>query len=156
MLDYFCRKIFSNDVEFYSCLELNISSCPYTEENDSFTVTLYNPLSRYVSPYIRLPVRQGFYEVKDIDGKDSVLLMVSRITLEKKIAGNELITQMIPIPQEVFNIPGRISGKGTHELIFQAVDIPPLGRQAYHVQRSDSEDNESLESDSTFISNDVS
>ena len=46
------------------CPLLNISQCPATETgSDSLTVTLYNPLGRPVTEYVRLPVVAAQYEV---------------------------------------------------------------------------------------------
>lgn len=50
------------------CLLLNISSCEITEKSNNFVVTLYNPLSRYVSQYVRLPVTGTSYTVTDPSG----------------------------------------------------------------------------------------
>lgn len=55
-------------IPFKNCLLLNVSSCPETEALDSFMVTVYNPLSRPVSKYVRLPVTGTAYSVKDPDG----------------------------------------------------------------------------------------
>lgn len=35
---------------------LNISECAVAEKEESFVVTLYNPLGRPVSKYVRLPM----------------------------------------------------------------------------------------------------
>lgn len=55
-------------LSFNNCLLSNISSCPQTETLDTFLVTVYNPLSRPVSKYIRLPVTGTAYNVTDPDG----------------------------------------------------------------------------------------
>ena len=41
------------------CPLLNVSQCEPSESGSRFVVTAYNPLSRPVTTYIRLPVRQG-------------------------------------------------------------------------------------------------
>lgn len=41
------------------CPELNVSRCEPTESGSRFVVTAYNPLSRHVTSYIRLPVRMA-------------------------------------------------------------------------------------------------
>lgn len=45
-----------------------------------------------------------------------------------------LTTDMIPIPQRVKDIPGRVS-KANYELLFYAEEIPPLGFKAFYIQR---------------------
>lgn len=51
-----------------SCLLLNISQCDISESNKNFVVTVYNPLSRPVSHYVRLPVSGKAYTVTDPNG----------------------------------------------------------------------------------------
>lgn len=55
-------------LSFNNCLLTNVSSCSLTETLDTFLVTVYNPLSRPVSKYIRLPVTGTSYTVKDPSG----------------------------------------------------------------------------------------
>lgn len=55
-------------LSFSNCLLTNVSSCPLTENLDTFLVTIYNPLSRPVSKYVRLPVSGTSYIVTDPDG----------------------------------------------------------------------------------------
>ncbi|XP_033224967.1 lysosomal alpha-mannosidase-like [Belonocnema kinseyi] len=100
-------------LEFHSCLLLNISSCEHTENNQIFIVTVYNPTSRPLTTHVRLPVKGTSYRVKDY-------------------IGTELVTQIIPISETVKNIPGRESS-ALYELVFLAMEIPPLGYQAFYV-----------------------
>lgn len=60
-----------SDVTLQSCLLLNVSSCDVTETQNTFVITLYNPLSRRVSHYVRIPVQgDGLsYVVRDVSGK---------------------------------------------------------------------------------------
>lgn len=104
-----------NALSFTHCPLLNVSQCEFTESRNNFIVTIYNPLSRPVSKYIRLPVLGKSYAVIDPDGK-------------------HLDTQLIPIPEAVFKIPGRNS-KAQNELIFQATNLPPLGFNSYYVKK---------------------
>ncbi|GLV46666.1 Lysosomal alpha-mannosidase II [Carabus blaptoides fortunei] len=97
------------------CPLLNISSCELTEKSDNFVVTLYNPLSRPVSHYVRLPVTGTSYTVTDPSGTD-------------------LTVQLTPIPDAVFSIPGRVSSASA-ELVFHASDLPPLGFKSYFVKQ---------------------
>ncbi|KAK2580291.1 hypothetical protein KPH14_012534 [Odynerus spinipes] len=120
------------DSKIYSCLELNVSSCAYTETNPSFIVQVYNPLSRPVSTYVRLPVAGRVYHVWD--ATDDV----------------KLTSQVIPVPEQVLRVPGRES-KATNELIFRAIDLPPLGYRTYRVN----EISEALEETPVETSNSI-
>lgn len=55
--------------KFETCTLLNISSCAVPEQADKFVLTLYNPLAQTVSDFVRIPVPDVNYEVKDFDGK---------------------------------------------------------------------------------------
>lgn len=60
-------------LNFNNCLLTNVSSCLQTESLDTFLVTVYNPLSRPVSKYVRLPVTGTAYTVTDPNGKKTLL-----------------------------------------------------------------------------------
>ncbi|KAL3274851.1 hypothetical protein HHI36_019633 [Cryptolaemus montrouzieri] len=115
------NKIVSKDsssdgnISFSSCLLTNISSCPITENSEKFVVTVYNPLSRPVTQFARFPVLGQAYTVQDSDG-------------------NKLATQLVPIPESVLVIPGRKS-EAVADLVFRAVDIPPLGFKSFYVTK---------------------
>ncbi|KAJ8870547.1 hypothetical protein PR048_029570 [Dryococelus australis] len=100
-----------------SCLLLNISQCDISESSSEFLVTIYNPLARPTSHYVRLPVNGNNYVVTDYNGA-------------------QVPSQMIPVPQSVLDIPYRKS-VATQELVFRAADIPPLGLQSYKVSLSE-------------------
>ncbi|RZC32509.1 lysosomal alpha-mannosidase, partial [Asbolus verrucosus] len=102
------------NIKLNSCLLTNVSSCPLTETEDSFVVTVYNPLSRPVTKYVRLPVTAEAYDVQDPNGA-------------------KLPVQLIPTPEPILKIPGRRSSAKV-ELIFKA-DIPPLGFSSYIVTK---------------------
>ncbi|KAG8262575.1 carbohydrate binding [Homalodisca vitripennis] len=101
-----------------SCLMLNISQCEVSETQSTFVVTLYNPLSRKVSRYVRLPVAGDghAYTVRDPQGKP-------------------VTVQVVPVAEAVTKVPGRFS-EATVELVFRAVDLPPLGFRSYYVSPS--------------------
>ncbi|XP_008550968.1 lysosomal alpha-mannosidase isoform X2 [Microplitis demolitor] len=103
------------EVEFKSCLLLNISSCVFSETSGNFVLTLYNPTSQPMSTYVRIPVNGNAYNVKDYTGK-------------------EIVTQLLPIPQFVRQTPGRISNS-TKELVFRAIDTPALGHQSFYITK---------------------
>ncbi|XP_058798007.1 lysosomal alpha-mannosidase-like isoform X1 [Phymastichus coffea] len=103
----------NNKLVLHSCLLFNISSCEYTSANSKFVVTVYNPTSQPLNTYVRVPVQQLQYSVKDFNGKI-------------------LLNQILPIPEQVQKIPGRLS-PATHELVFQAHNISALGYQSFYV-----------------------
>lgn len=103
----------NSTLSFSSCLLSNISQCEISEKSQNFVVTIYNPLSQASSYYVRLPVQNATYSVKDADG-------------------NEQAIQLVPVPDSVSVIPGRNSN-ATYEIVFKAEDIPALGYQSYYV-----------------------
>jgi hypothetical protein len=99
-----------------SCLLLNISQCDVSEHSSQFVVTVYNPLSHPISHYVRVPVSGASYTVQDP-------------------AGKQVKTQLVPIPQPVIEVPGRVS-PATVQLVFNAKDLPPLGFRSYYISQS--------------------
>lgn len=100
---------------FNSCLLLNISTCDVTESSQKFVVTVYNPLSHSTSQYVRFPVGNYNYEVRD-----------SRNTL--------VASQFLPIPTSLINLHYRTS-PAVNELLFYATDVPAVGYKSYFVTR---------------------
>ena len=104
---------------FVHCPLLNISQCSPTDSaTTNFVVNVYNPLVRPIgNKIVRLPVSGGHdYTVRDRRGE-------------------VLTTQIVPIAQPVLEIPGRTS-PATHDLVFKATPIPPMGFESFHVTRS--------------------
>lgn len=102
-------------INYKSCLGLNVSSCSVSEDSDKFIVTLYNPLAHSKFEYVRVPVAYSKYSVMDY----------------RNVA---VASQLIPIPDSLMTIPSRKS-QATHELVFLANEIPPLGYKSYFVER---------------------
>ena len=98
------------------CDELNITECSVTETNDKIAVTLYNPIARSVSHYVRVPVVAGNYLVFDSTGKQ-----VSQ-------------TSLFAVSDAVKHLPERKSS-ATQELVFKA-QLPALGYTTYFVEKS--------------------
>ncbi|XP_043260159.1 lysosomal alpha-mannosidase isoform X2 [Colletes gigas] len=115
-----------------SCLQLNISSCPYTE-NTNFLLTVYNPLSFEIRTPIRIPIEKGTYTVQDLPD------------------GGNTISQLVPIPDSVLKIPGRISN-ASHELVFIA-SVPPLGYKSYKVEQKSRDVVHYVVNEASFIEN---
>ncbi|XP_067124288.1 lysosomal alpha-mannosidase [Centruroides vittatus] len=97
------------------CNYLNISECAVTENSNLIAVTIYNPIAKNISNYVRLPVKLSGYQVTDFQD-------------------HSVDSQLIPISKNVINIPGRKSN-ATHELVFK-VNLPPLGYSTYFVNKT--------------------
>ncbi|XP_037083658.1 lysosomal alpha-mannosidase-like [Pollicipes pollicipes] len=96
------------------CNQLNTSTCHVTERSSKFVAYVYNPLSRSVSPWVRIPVA----------GQSAIVVNEQGATID---------SELIPIPAEVQDLPGRDSTANV-ELVFQASTLPPLGFKAYYVR----------------------
>ncbi|XP_011151265.1 lysosomal alpha-mannosidase isoform X1 [Harpegnathos saltator] len=124
-----------------TCLELNISSCVFTEGSDKFLVTVYNPLSRPIPTYVRLPVEGNAYDVQLVGQNDETYPVGSTTT------------QIVPIPRNVRNIPGRIS-KTENELVFRTDNIPPVGMLSYLITRKQQKNTPEVQPEN-FISSEL-
>lgn len=88
--------------EFVSCLQLNISVCEFTQKSaNNLVVTLFNPLSKPSTQYIRIPVLNGTYVVTDASGR-------------------EVPHQMVPIPAEVLALTDMRNNLTYMDLVFEA------------------------------------
>lgn len=76
----FIKTNASSRLEMKSCLLSNISECSIASESKNFIMTIYNPLSRPVNYYARVPVFGGEYSVLDPKG-NVVPYQVSTISL---------------------------------------------------------------------------
>ncbi|ETN65165.1 lysosomal alpha-mannosidase [Anopheles darlingi] len=101
---------------FSSCHLLNVSKCELTESKDSFTITLYNPLAHAGHQYVRVPITDGHFVVRDYRNV-------------------EVPAQIVPIPEAVQRLSYRFSN-ATSELVFLANELPPLGYKSYFVNRA--------------------
>ncbi|KAF6207869.1 hypothetical protein GE061_016318 [Apolygus lucorum] len=108
----------SEPLEMTNCMLLNVSSCPLTENNDDFVVTIFNPQSREVRPLVRLPVASTTdqYTAKCPQGKEHP-------------------TQVNALPTDVLVIPGR-PGNALGELTFLTGCIPPLGYKSFYISKT--------------------
>ncbi|KAJ1527978.1 hypothetical protein ONE63_007908 [Megalurothrips usitatus] len=105
-------------VPFQSCLQLNQSQCDVTENAASFVVTIYNPQSQKVSQFVRIPVSEATgYSVRCP-------------------MGHEEASQVVPIPEAVLKMPGRVMSSARYELVFKADNLPPLGFRSFYVTRT--------------------
>lgn len=94
-------------------------------------ITVYNPLSRPVSHFVRIPVVNESYEVYDFAGK-YICKYIDYILIHILLA-DEVPSQVVPIFDLIQNIPGRNS-EATNELVFQAKNIPPLGSKVFSIR----------------------
>ena len=97
------------------CDDLNITECSVTETNDKIAVTLYNPIARSVSHYVRVPVNGNNFKVFDSNGKQ-----VSQ-------------TSLFDVSDAVKHLPERKSS-ANQELVFKA-QLPALGFTTYFVEK---------------------
>ncbi|XP_071052267.1 lysosomal alpha-mannosidase [Onthophagus taurus] len=104
------------EIQFESCLLANVSQCAFTEKENNFIVTVYNPLSRPVDYHVRLPVTGSAYDVLDSNG-------------------TKIPRDLIPTADFIQKIPGRFSASKA-ELVFKAEQVPALGFLSYYVQKS--------------------
>lgn len=124
-------------LQLRSCPLTNISQCDITESSDNFIVSVYNPISRPKSHFVRLPVTGSTYTVRDPSGA-------------------EIPTQVVPIAAPLFDLPGRQSS-ATGELVFKVQDIPALGYRSYYVSKSNEEKVTTVRNDKDkVIENEVS
>ena len=114
----------SHELNFHSCQLLNVSVCEHSTNNKRFVVTIYNPSSQPINTFIRVPVTGSLYSVIDFSGQ-------------------KLVTQILPIPKAVLNIPGRNSS-ALNDLVFEAVNVGPLGHQSFYISENESGDEVAL------------
>ncbi|XP_066260222.1 lysosomal alpha-mannosidase-like [Euwallacea similis] len=108
-----------DDTTFTTCHYLNISQCDVTENQDNFIITLYNPLGKSVTKFVRLPIVEDTNEIIITDPE-----------------GNQLTTQILPVHEAVLTTPGRDS-KAKFDLVFEAENIPPLGYKSFYYQKTE-------------------
>ncbi|XP_013097339.2 lysosomal alpha-mannosidase [Stomoxys calcitrans] len=88
--------------EFASCLQLNMSICEYSQHSpNNLVVTLVNPLAHHSMQYVRIPVKNGTYNVTDIYGKI-------------------VQSEVVPLPKEVVDLTHLRANVSQHELVFYA------------------------------------
>uniref|UniRef100_A0A1A9WU12 Alpha-mannosidase n=1 Tax=Glossina brevipalpis TaxID=37001 RepID=A0A1A9WU12_9MUSC len=92
------------DAEFASCLLLNISVCEMTQNAalnyKDWLVTVYNPLTRPGTQYVRIPVASGSYTVRDSKGRI-------------------IESQLIPLPNELIELEHLRPNSTQYELVFK-------------------------------------
>ncbi|XP_058121283.1 lysosomal alpha-mannosidase-like [Anopheles ziemanni] len=97
------------------CKEANVSACALTESSDNNVVLLYNPLGHSSDDFVRLPVKESHYVVRNDRGQT-------------------VPSTLIPIPSSVLDLPFRHSA-ATHELVFHAESIAPVGYRSFYVSK---------------------
>ncbi|KAH8328536.1 hypothetical protein KR067_010551 [Drosophila pandora] len=86
---------------FESCLELNISTCTFTQKSaNNVVVTVVNPLGHTSTQYVRVPVPKENYIVTD----------------EK---AREVPSELVAVPWQILSLEHRPNDT-QHELVFQA------------------------------------
>ncbi|XP_034247479.1 lysosomal alpha-mannosidase-like isoform X2 [Thrips palmi] len=102
---------------FQSCLLLNQSQCAVSEKADKFVVTVYNTQSQRTSQFVRIPVPEA-----------------TGYTVRCPM-GHEEASQVLPIPEPVLRLPGRVMSTARYELVFKADNLPALGFRSFYVSR---------------------
>jgi lysosomal alpha-mannosidase len=99
------------------CDTLNITECYVSENNQNFTLIIYNPIGRSIAQWIRIPVpSDDIYEIFDTNG----------VKVEK--------TYTIPISKSVQQLQGRKS-LAKYELAFKA-NLLGVGFVTYFVKKT--------------------
>ncbi len=72
------------------------------------------------------------------------------------MTGSKISFDLIPIPEFVKNLPGRDSS-ATHELVFLAFRLPPLGSKSYYIEADSESETVEVEAETNgrFIENQV-
>ncbi|CAF1013919.1 unnamed protein product [Didymodactylos carnosus] len=96
----------------FLCQYLNISECLPIENQERFTLTLYNPTVHPRIHFARVPVTRD-YTIRDPDGQ-------------------VIMTNLLKIPKATYSIPGRKSF-AEFELVFKTV-LPALGFNTYYFE----------------------
>jgi len=96
---------FAKVANFTICPLLNISQCEVTEEfpDNKVTLVVYNPLGHNKSGLIHLPVTTNGWDVVDQ-------------------FGTQLDHQIVELPTEILNIPGRRS-KALYDLAIKGISL---------------------------------
>lgn len=110
------------DLTVTNCPAMNVSQCEISESSDKFLLSVYNPLSWPVSPYLRVPVPSPSYRV-----------------FTSYPVPHQLTVQVNQIPDYIRAIPGRES-LSQYELIFRVDDVPGLGFTQLHVEKVEEEE----------------
>uniref|UniRef100_A0AAG5DR73 Alpha-mannosidase n=1 Tax=Anopheles atroparvus TaxID=41427 RepID=A0AAG5DR73_ANOAO len=116
------------------CKNANVSACALTENSANIVVLLYNPLGHSSSDIVRLPVKEGHYIVRN-DRSQTVP------------------STLIPIPSSVLDLPFRDSA-ATHELVFPAEQIAPVGYRSFYVSKEQEERKDTTSSTATICQED--
>ena len=113
-LDVINNAIFTvsrHQFNFEYCHLMNISQCSVSENSNHFTIILYNPLSRDVSHWVRVPVVSEDYVVKEDN--------------------DQIVSENSPVYKETQLIPERESN-AIYDLVFKA-EVPALGFRLFTV-----------------------
>ncbi|EFA08765.1 lysosomal alpha-mannosidase [Tribolium castaneum] len=110
--DLLKKNLHEVDLHLTTCLLANVSICETTKKA-KFVVTVYNPLSRSVNHYVRLPVEGTSYKITGPDGEEEYDIFES-------ISSFDYITEE--------------TKPSARELVFAARNIPPLGLKLYYVE----------------------
>lgn len=127
VIDFSVQNILKNKLsqtlkgnKFVYCPLLNATECPQLENQESFTVLVYNPLGWKVNSWITLPVDDVKFKVTDVQTNKPVVV--------------ESVTAEI-YKEEKLIVERRSNAK--YRLVF-AAELPALGFKTYRVEKSSS------------------
>jgi lysosomal alpha-mannosidase len=98
-----------------TCLLANVSICE-PARSDRFAVTIYNPLERPVTHYVRIPVPDGSYKITGPDG--------------------EIQSDLLDSISSFDYVDDDIGSTNPKELVFAASDLPGFGVKLYYVEKT--------------------
>lgn len=101
------------DIKFTFCDYLNISACAATATLKSFSISVFNPIARFVDTIVRVPVQNSSVMVYGPNGKP-------------------VSADVLPVSRATSFVRGNL-GNAPCELVFRAERLPPLGFVTYKV-----------------------
>ncbi|CAH0546121.1 unnamed protein product [Brassicogethes aeneus] len=101
------------NLDLQTCLLSNVSICTTAEKN---VIVVYNPLSRPVSHYVRIPVPEGSYKVYDAESKP-------------------VHCDILPAISKFKHIPKEVGTPLPYDLVFEA-KINAFGMYVYYLKKT--------------------
>ena len=108
---------------------LNISMCATTTDSSTFSVAAWNPLGRWSSQWVSVPVTGNSWKVSNINGTE-VPCQVSEIDERTHSIPLLYLNSFNMTAAEIAKRQSEMANKATHILSFRAF-LPPMGYTAY-------------------------
>lgn len=119
------------DAELTACLLANMTICPQSNE-EKFIAIIYNPLSRSVSHYVKLPVNSTTFQILGPDGIAVFSFLAMKFL--QSLTDKEVDYQVTVAPRDFGYTGENIS---LFDLVFHVEDLPPLGYKVYSIKNLD-------------------